>query len=69
MTNSELKYTLDALLPIIKEEHKETPTRTELRESAVNWSNWLGMTGKETDVLIRFLECNIVTVIKTIPVS
>ena len=34
-----------------------------------DWALWLGMTEEETETLIRFLECNIVTVIKSIPVS
>ena len=70
MTNSEFNCIKDSILPLAKAEHaKEAPTRTELRQTAVNWALWLGMTEKETDELIRFLECNIVTVIKAVPVS
>lgn len=70
MTASEFNCIKDSILPLAKAEHKdETPTRTELRQTAVNWALWLGMTEKETDELIRHLECNIVTVIKAIPVS
>ena len=69
MTKAEFEATKSSILTQIKAGLKETPTRTELKQAAVNWALWLGMTEEETEELVRFLECEIVTVIKAIPVS
>ena len=70
MTKSEFNAAKASILPLAKAEHaKEHPTRTELRQTAVNWALWLGMTEEETEDLIAFLESEIVTVIKAFPIS